>query len=101
MNDERYEGEQMVAFAHAIDPALTHLEVEAHNPIQGEAMHKVIGWHARKALVHVGWMGPYGIVPGGLDVGAVPSWWQPIYIVRDPTHNDPPQPEEIATQTGR
>lgn len=32
------------------------------------------------ALRHVGWMGPYGIVPGGLDVDPAPDW-QPLYMV--------------------
>lgn len=35
----------------------------------------------RDALVQVGWMGPYGIIPGGMDVDPVPHW-QPIYTVR-------------------
>jgi hypothetical protein len=30
-------------------------------------------------LQHVGWMGPYGIVPGGLDVEPNPNW-QPLYM---------------------
>ena len=37
-----------IAIARAIDPALISLEVVAHNPVQGEAMHKVIGYHAAK-----------------------------------------------------
>jgi hypothetical protein len=36
----------VIAIARAIDPALVSLEVVAHNPVQGEAMHKVIGYHA-------------------------------------------------------
>lgn len=32
-------------------------------------------------LIQVGWMGPYGIVPGGMDVTTpVPSHWRPIYM---------------------
>ncbi len=73
----------VIALAHAIDPALHMLEVTAHNPVQGDAMHKVIGYHAAKALRQVGWLGPYGIVPGGMDVDA-PSHWQPIFVVVDP-----------------
>lgn len=30
-------------------------------------------------LQQVGWMGPYGIIPGGLDVDAA-AHWQPLYV---------------------
>lgn len=73
----------MIALAHALDPALGELQVTAHNPIQGEAMHKVIAYSAADALVQVGWLGPYGIVPGGMD-NEPNDKWQPVYVVRDP-----------------
>lgn len=31
--------------------------------------------------VQVGWLGPYGIVPGGLDVDPSDDW-EPIYVIR-------------------
>lgn len=34
---------------------------------------------AQANLRHVGWMGPYGIVPGGLDNEPAPHW-KPLYI---------------------
>ena len=74
----------VIALAHAVDPALMALDVVAHKPIQGEAMHKVIGYHAANALVQVGWFGPYGIVPGGMD-NEPSEKWEPIYVVRDPS----------------
>ncbi len=86
----------VMALAHALDPALHMLEVQANNPVQGEAMHKVIGYHAAKALVQVGWLGPYGIVPGGMDVDA-PERWRPIYSVTDVGAYRPPsvgEPEQ-------
>lgn len=34
--------------------------------------------------VQVGWLGPYGIVPGGMDVDPAPHW-RPVYVkVPDP-----------------
>lgn len=38
-----------LAVARAISPVLDSLEVVAHKPVQGEAMHKVIGYHAAQA----------------------------------------------------
>ena len=35
-------------------------------------------------MVQVGWMGPYGIVPGGMDNDPVPHW-RPIYMKRSGT----------------
>ena len=31
--------------------------------------------------VQVGWYGPYGIIPGGMNVDPNPAW-EPIYIIR-------------------
>jgi hypothetical protein len=39
-------------------------------------------------LVQVGWMGPYGIVPGGMDVDPVPTW-RPIYMEKQRDHQEP------------
>jgi hypothetical protein len=39
---------------------------------------------------HVGWMGPYGIVPGGLDVDPAPHW-RKLYI-REASSRPPPTP---------
>jgi hypothetical protein len=45
----------VMLLARGIDPALDDLQVVAHNPVQGEAMHKVLGYHAAKALLDAGW----------------------------------------------
>lgn len=50
--------QETMAFAHAVQPALQMLDVVANQPVQGEAMHKVIGYHAAQALVQVGWQHP-------------------------------------------
>lgn len=36
-------------------------------------------------LIQVGWMGPYGIIPGGMDVEPVPHW-RPIYMEKQRDH---------------
>ena len=36
-----------------------------------------------ESMVQVGWLGPYGLIPGGMDQDSpVPSWWQPVYVER-------------------
>ncbi len=47
--------ELVLLLARAIDPALIGLKVVAHNPVQGEAMHKVLGYYAAKGLLDAGW----------------------------------------------
>jgi hypothetical protein len=74
-------GAVVMALAHALDPALEALDVVAHSPVQGEAMHKVIAHHAAQALVQVGWLGPYGLIPGGMDNDPAP-FWEPVFAVR-------------------
>lgn len=37
----------------AVAPVLDRLDVVAHNPIQGEAMHKVIGWEVANAAARL------------------------------------------------
>lgn len=39
-----------IAVAHAVDEALTDLDVVARKPVQGEAMHKVIAYRALVAI---------------------------------------------------
>lgn len=71
--------DEIVALAHAVDPALRALDVVARKPIQGDAMHKVIGAHAYDALRQVGWVDEYGaFYPLGLQVG------RPVYVIEDP-----------------
>ncbi len=53
----------VLLLARGLDPALVALEVVAHNPVQGEAMHKVLGYHAAKALLAAGWT----VAPPGHD----------------------------------
>lgn len=45
----------VLTLARGMDPALYQLQVVAHRPVQGEAMHKVLGYHAAKALLDAGW----------------------------------------------
>ncbi len=45
----------VMLLARGMDPALVRLNVVAHNPVQGEAMHKVLGYHAAKTLIEAGW----------------------------------------------
>lgn len=91
---------EMLALAHAVDPALRMLEVVAHAPVQGEAMHKVIGYHAYDALLHVGWLGPYGIVPGGLDVDPAPHW-RKLYVIEEPASRTGGRPASASSRASQ
>lgn len=42
------------------------------------------GGQAEPALVQVGWLGPYGLIPGGMDNDPAPNW-QPVYVRRENT----------------
>lgn len=77
---------EMIAMAHAVDPALADLDVIARNPIQGEAMHKVIGHRAMDALQHVGWVDEEEtFYPISLWAeGSIPPDSQRVFIIVDP-----------------
>lgn len=80
--------QEMLAFAHAVQPALRMLDVVANQPVQGEAMHKVIGYHAAQALVQVGWRNDQGRMCYGHDhhhpLDGI-EWCEPVYVIRDPS----------------
>lgn len=71
---------EMIALAHAVDPALHELQVIARNPIQGEAMHKVIGYYAHDALEQIGWYDGVGF----FDLTHDGENCQRVYVIRDP-----------------
>lgn len=76
---------EMIALAHAVDPALRMLDVQALKPVQGEAMHKVIGYHAYNALRQVGWLNPQGsLVPMHDWSAEIPEDWRKVYVVEEP-----------------
>lgn len=35
-------------------------------------------------LIQVGWLGPYGLIPRGMDNEPNPEW-EPVFVVRDDT----------------
>jgi hypothetical protein len=45
----------VLLLARGLVPALDELQVVAHAPVQGEAMHKVLGYRAARALLDAGW----------------------------------------------
>lgn len=57
--------------------AMVEAVVRAAAPIIERAVREQL---ATMALKHVGWLGPYGIVPGGLDVEPAPNWRR-VYVM--------------------
>jgi hypothetical protein len=49
-------------------------------------------------LVQIGWLGPYGIVPGGMDNTPAENW-QPIYTKRERSPSDQVSPAQLPLGT--
>lgn len=67
------------AFRVAKDAAhkcMVDLDMAAHKPIQGEAMHKVMGWQVLEALYDAGW-----IMPPDSEAAAKTRAWDALYEI--------------------
>lgn len=70
----------------AVSPGASHateetMAVIARQVAAREAAAEQRGAEKACGVVQVGWMGPYGLIPGGMDNDPAPHW-RPVYMFR-------------------